>query len=147
MKVQITKIIDVRPLTLYATFNVRYWEDAFVNGVQEKEDAATIHGANLGRETWSIVVDAPTGKIHNWPEGTTAEVHYKVCDGCCVTLDFDADGERGEWVGENMYVPKLFSPGGDGYGDYVILKVNGDGYIEGWNPNRIQDMIDEHDGN
>lgn len=30
------------------------------------------------------------------------------------------------------YVPGLMSPGGDGFGDYVIMTVGGDGVIENW---------------
>ena len=44
-----------------------------------------------------------------------------------------ADGKSmAKWKG--FYVPDDLLAGGDGYGDYIILKVDGVGAIEGWNP-------------
>jgi transcriptional regulator with PAS, ATPase and Fis domain len=34
-----------------------------------------------------------TGRVLDWPKGTTAEVHYKVCDAGCYWLE-DANGKR-----------------------------------------------------
>lgn len=114
---------------LHAEMNVRYWEDASVNGVDEQDEDPKIP---LRRgDTWEICVDLETGKISNWPQGTTAKTHYKVCDAGiyrALTSDNEVIAER-DW-----YVPEMLCPGGDGYGDYVIMNILEDGTIEGFKP-------------
>ena len=56
---------------------VRYWEDATVNG-QEDMDGTRIPCRN--GKVWEPVIDLKTGHISNWPVGTEANIHYKVCD-------------------------------------------------------------------
>jgi hypothetical protein len=105
---------------------MRYWEDARVNGVAD-EDGTLVPGrhGNDGR----ITIDLETGTILDWPGGTTADIHYKVCDAGQYWL-LDATGRRiARYRGH--YVPNEFLCHGDnGYGDYIIFKVNGVGKIE-----------------
>ena len=77
-----------------------------------------------------IRIDLASGRIHDWPEGTTADVHYKVCDAGQYWLADEAIHKVAQWDG--YYVPGHLRVGGDGYGDYIILKVDGAGMIEGW---------------
>jgi hypothetical protein len=115
--------------TLVASMEVRYWEDAEVNDVEDDPTNPVIplRKGNL----WNITVDLATGKIKDWPQGTTAITHYKVCDAGIYAL-LDADGT--EVVRKADYVPSMLAPGGRGYGDYVILMINADGIIEQWEP-------------
>jgi hypothetical protein len=122
----ITKKAEVAVTKIRASFGVRYWEDATVNG-QEDEDG-TLIPLRAG-DRWVIEVDLASGKIANWPEGVQADTHYKVCD----------DGEyqlidvRGDVVATyDTYVPGMFAPLDDGFGDYVILNIDGTGQIKGW---------------
>ena len=39
------------------------------------------------------------------------------------------------------YVPDVMCPTGGGYGDYIIMHVNGDGVIEKWNQDDIADLF------
>ena len=125
LAVTVTQEVPVRYLR--AQMGVRYWEDAKVNGQDEHGDSPKIplrHG-----DTWDITVDLTTGKIANWPEGVTADTHYKVCDAGV----YRALREDRTVVAEKAdYVPSMLSPGGDGYGDYVIMKIDGSGQIENW---------------
>lgn len=112
---------------LVAIMGVRYWEDATVNGVEDT-NGYIIPCRN--DDNWEITVDAKTGKVKDWPEGTEAKIHYKVCD----------DGEYSLFSGPELvachygYVPKTFCPGGDGYGERVIMTIEKDGTIQGWSP-------------
>lgn len=110
----------------------RYWEDARVNGVED-EDGSLIPFRD--GERWRITIDLEDGTILNWPAGTTARIHYKVCDDGDYWL-LDAEHRRIFKYG-NCSVPSLLAVGDNGYGDYIILRVGADGLIEGWSKPRI----------
>lgn len=118
---------------LVVSAGVRYWEDASVNGVEDGQgDLVPFRNG----DNWEPVVELATGRILDWPEGTTGDIHYKVCDAGEYWLA-DASGNKvAKWKGH--YVPNdLLCVGADGYGDYIILSVGADGRIEGWEPPRI----------
>lgn len=119
--------------SLVVAAQVRYWEDATVNG--EEDHAGNRIPLRCGGE-WCPTIDLATGKIQDWPEGTTADIHYKVCDAGAYWLA-DAEGNIvARWMG--YYVPDKFLCHGDrGFGDYIILKVDAAGMIEGWTPPEI----------
>lgn len=112
---------------LQAVCGVRYWDDATVNGAQEDEDEPTIPFAISG--SWRPLIDIDTGVVIGWPQGTTADIHYKVCDDGEYTL-LDADMNVVTKI--DGYVPKIMCPEGNGYGDYVIMKIDADGKIANW---------------
>lgn len=107
---------------------VRYWEDACVNG--EEDVDGTLIPLRFG-DCWKIAIRLKDGLITNWPQGVEASIHYKVCDAGLYWLQ-DETGERiAKWNGH--YVPTDFLCVGDnGFGDYIIFKVSGDGKIIGW---------------
>lgn len=110
---------------LIAHAGVRYWEDAMVNGVVD-EDGDLIPGRML--DEWRITIELATGKVLNWPTGTMADVHYKVCDDGHYWLA-DASGTKIAKY-RSDYVPDEYLCHGDnGYGDYIILKIGGNGQI------------------
>lgn len=112
---------------------VRYWEDASVNGQEDAEGKLIPFRYS---DKWCPVIRLADGWIVKWPEGTTADVHYKVCDAGEYWLATDT-GRVAKWAGS--YVPDAFLCHGDtGYGDYIIFKVGSDGRIEGWNPPEIR---------
>ncbi len=120
--------------TLIVEAEVRYWEDATVNGVEDVD--GTMIPLRRG-DFWCPVIDIETGKILGWPEGTTADVHYKICDAGEYWLG-DAEGrKRLKWKGD--YVPDhLLCVGDQGYGDYIIFTVEADGRIRGWRRPEIE---------
>jgi hypothetical protein len=115
-----------RATHIEAEAGVRYWEDASVNGVQEDGDAPTIPMRN--GNAWCPRIRITDGVVEDWPAGTTAETHYKVCDQGFYWLT-DATGTRlAKWDGH--YVPSEFLCHGDsGYGDYIILSIDAEGRI------------------
>lgn len=123
--INVKRCVEVK--YLQADIGVRYWEDAEVNGKPEEDDNPTIPCRRA--DGWRPVIDLDTGKILGWPAGVTAKTHYKVCDAGRYTL---LDADCNEVISVNSYVPKMLSPGGDGFGDYVIMTIGPDGVIENW---------------
>lgn len=105
---------------------VRYWEDATVNGMEDTHgDLIPFRKSDL----WEPVIDLELGVIVDWPDGVTADIHYKVCDAGEYWLLDEFKNVTGKWSGE--YVPNRFLCHGDnGYGDYIIMKVGADGKID-----------------
>jgi hypothetical protein len=116
----------VEVISLHARCGVRYWEDGTVNGVEDTD--GTLIPFRDG-DYWDLLIDIETGKVFGWPDGTTADVHYKVCDDGSYSL-LDRNGTSIKRF--DGYVPRTLCPGGQGYGDYVVLKIDGAGMIEGW---------------
>ncbi len=112
---------------LKAEMEVRYWEDGIVNGVQDDDDDPKIP-LRKG-DMWLLEIHLYDGSIRDWPVGTTAKVHYKVCDAGVYHL-LDADHQV--VITQTGYVPSMLAPQGGGYGDYVILDIDADGIIKGW---------------
>jgi hypothetical protein len=118
----------VKAIYIEVCAGVRYWEDASVNGVEDT-DGVLIPMRKGG--TWTPVIRLADGAVMDWPQGMTADVHYKVCDQGEYWLLDDDLGRVAKWAG--FYVPDDFLCHGDhGYGDYIIFKIGGDGLIEGW---------------
>jgi hypothetical protein len=121
---------EVELKTLHVEAGVRYWEDATVNG---KEDVDGLLIPCKDGDTWKPIIDIDNGQILNWNKGTEADIHYKVCDDGSYFIK-DADGETVLSI-EGDYVPKLMCPKGEGYGDYIIMDVDKDGFIGNWKAN------------
>lgn len=128
MKVTITVEKEIELKTLVVKAKVRYWEDADVNGVSD-EDGKLIP-CRVG-DIWQPSVDIDTGIIQNWEQGTTAEIHYKVCD-CCCWLLFDDSGNIVLSV-EDGYVPNTLCPKATPDGDYIVMDIDQNGKIDKWN--------------
>lgn len=120
---------EVNAVILLAEMAPRYWEDASVNGVEETDEDPQIPLRDGDLWTLRILIDE--GRVLDWPEGVTAETHYKVCDAGLYRL-LDADG--GVLAERDAYVPPFLAPGEEGFGDYVILSIGPDGKIANWDP-------------
>jgi hypothetical protein len=118
--IEFTQVISKEVKFLKAECGVRYWEDADVNDVEDTDGKLIPLRVN---NDWCPTIDLDTGTIQNWPAGTTARVHYKVCDAGKYEL-LDADGVVVRSI--DGYVPDIMSPGDSGYGDYVIMTIGPD---------------------
>lgn len=116
---------------LHANCGVRYWEDANVNGIEDTD--GTLIPCRDG-DLWCPVIDLDTGKIEGWPEGTTASIHYKVCDNGIYTL---LNANREKVTSIDGYVPSMLCPKDNCYGDYIIMDIGHDGVIAGWKVNLL----------
>lgn len=115
------------------------WEDADVDGESDDEDNPRIPCVEDGR--WNILIDIKTGHIVNWKQGVSARVYYKVVDEGIYTMYDNGMEKIDEYEG---YVPDLMSLDDEGWGDYMNLTINEDGFIEDWPDNEdIHPYIDE----
>lgn len=124
VEAQITHEFDVAAIKVSA--QVRYWEDAQVGDTVDED------GSQIPLRTgdcWEPVIDLDTGRIRNWPDGVVASVHYKVCDAGVYEL---LDAQDRTIAVRDGYVPAVLSPGGSGYGDYIIMDIGGDGVLAEW---------------
>lgn len=124
----------------------RYWEDADINGeedisFEEQEDGKsprmplTVYSEQEKAWKWTLKIEMDTGMILNWPRGTTADVHYKVCD----EGTYWFEDENGNIIRHSLdedinqyYVPPILDLYGDSYGDYILMNIDENGHIEGW---------------
>lgn len=121
---------DVSNMThLLVEAEVRYWEDATVNGVEDSD--GTLIPARKG-DLWCPIVRLKDGFIENWTPGAAASIHYKVCDAGLYYLSNDGASKIYQY--KNWYVPDLLCVNANGYGDYIIFNVSEDGEIENWKP-------------
>jgi len=135
--IKVTKEVEVTTLKIRA--GVRYWEDGTVNGQED------INGDLIpfrDGDYWCPTIDLYSGTVRDWPIGTTADVHYKICDdGYYYLLD-----DKGEQVFsiEQDYVPNKLIPGD--YGDYIVMNIDETGKITNWPDNpSLEDFIEEED--
>lgn len=107
---------------------VRNWENAVVNGETDYDgDKIPFRSKNV----WNPIIILETGKIFTWPKGITANVYYKVCDAGVYRL---LDKHLATVIEKDGYVPSMLCPKCEGYGDYIIMDIDRDGFIQGWNP-------------
>lgn len=107
---------------------VRYWEDTSVNGVEDVDGA--LIPMRVGK-WWKPVINLKNGQIQNWPDGVVANVHYKVCDQGEYWI-LDDTGQR-ILKYKSDYAPDDYLSQIDcGYGDYIILEVDGKGFLKDW---------------
>lgn len=125
--IKIEKEVEIKTIEVAA--KARYWEDAKINGQStEKGDLVPFKKGDL----WCPIIDIDTGIIKNWPQGTTAKIHFKVCD-CGSYYLKDEQGNTVLSI-EDDYVPKIMCPKENGYGDYIIMDINENGKIQNWKP-------------
>jgi hypothetical protein len=138
MKFKIKKEVEVDVKTLKVRAGVRYYEDATINGVEDTEGDLT--PCKEG-ENWCPIIEIETGIIKNWEQGKTADVHFKVCDdGNYYLLDKNEEVV----LEKDGYVPDCLAINSNGYGDYIIMKIDENGIIEDWKFD-IDDFIEEED--
>jgi hypothetical protein len=113
--------------------NVRYWEDATINGAEDiNGDLTPCRVGNL----WNPTINIETGEIQRWPQGTVASIYFKVCDEGRYWIVDDEGNMQAKWKGH--YVPdEILAIGDSGYGDYIILEVGADGLIKDWKKPQI----------
>jgi hypothetical protein len=124
MKVTVMRPVEIEVLTVGMVLPVRYGT----------EDMPADFPFRVG-DTWSVFVDAATGKIHDWPQEYGAfDLQMKVVDEGVYTLFGDCLPDTMTPIEEvaviEGYVPNGVVPGM--WGDYVDLKIAADGTITNW---------------
>ena len=149
MKVKVLRETEVDVARIHVSAYVRYWEDSEVNGesdvdLYENKDA-TPNMPCAEKENdewyWCPEIDVETGQILNWEKGVTASIHYKVCDEFACTI-YDVNNEE---VGHYYeYVPSFMCPASEGCGDYIMMNINEDGFIEDWSIFECKRFLAKH---
>jgi len=124
-KMKVEREFDIK--TLQVDAGVRHWEDGSVDGDEDINGEIPCKNGDC----WCPRIDIETGQVLNWHYGIYAEVHYKVCDNGSYAL-FDKDGISVLDLQEE-YVPDCLAIDDNGYGDYIIMTINEDGFIKDWN--------------
>lgn len=120
MKFKVKKWVSVNIEKIIIDIQIRYVGDS------DDDDVPTDFPLLNGSQ-WKATVMVDSGQILEWPSGQERQMYCKVCDAGIYTLLDDA----GEVVAvKDGYVPNDIVPGD--YGDYVSLKINGDGVITNW---------------
>lgn len=134
----VKKEVDIFRLDVNA--GIRYPEDTSVNGIEDT-DGQLMPFLEDGR--WTPEINFDSGQIEGWPVGTTANVCYIVCDDGVYEL-FDNDVNIIKSF--EGYVPNCLAPKENGYGDYIIMDIDENGFIKDWNPT-IEgfDLVEEED--
>lgn len=157
MKITINKPTEFEAVYLEVDAGVRYWNDGYINGMEDTDCEETdgspqmpcaeymgeqhmvLRGNNW---RWQPLIDIEIGKIVNWFQGTTARVHYKVCDDFYCDI---LDGNKNVITSYDGYVPKIMCPADEGYGDYIIMNIDENGFIQGWEKELISGIIKEQE--
>lgn len=106
---------------------VRYWEDAYLNGVEDSAGKIPLRQGNI----WKPIIDLKTGLLLDWPNDVEAKIHYKVCDAGQYWLLDENKRRIAKWKG--YYVPNnILCIKDNGYGDYIIFNVERSGFIQHW---------------
>lgn len=129
LKLELTVKKEFDVAYLLAEVGVRYWEDTEVNGVEDEN--GLLIPCRDGKY-WKPLIDLEIGQIVNWELGKTASIHYKSCDDNVFKL---LDINNNEIASIEGYVINMMCIGDDGWGDYVIMQVDKDGFIKDFEAN------------
>ena len=162
MEVYISKPIQYDVKTIVVKAVVRYPEDAelieeklddqnrpynnYINDDEEnpKMPFIEVEYDKYGhkRFCWQPTIDLENGVIINWPKGVKVHVFYKVCDEFGCTVYDKNDNEVLHYEG---YVPDFMAIEDEGYGDYIDMIVDENGYINDWwvTPSNIQSLMED----
>lgn len=136
---------------------IHNWEDFTVNGKEDNNDNHETPFAkdkkSKDKKYWCPLIDIDEGKIVGWPQGVTLDVCAKTCDENIIYF-FDENKNAIEWFDEEEkevlscydgYVPEFLDSSGEGYGDYVELTVDEDGYIKNFDKEDIYQIFNKEE--
>lgn len=120
--------------------HARYFEDAYIDGVRDDNDNPKMPFVEEHdcEKAWHIKINLDNGQILGWPQGVTARIHYKSCDENYVDI---LDRQLGIVKEYDGYVPNLLCPNDENDGDYVKMDIDGNGFIQNFNPN-LDDILE-----
>lgn len=147
MQVKVKQVVVLDATTILVNANVRYWEDGRINGVRDNDDCPNMPCAVKGEKgyRWMPIIDIETGQIRNWQQGTTADIHYKVCDEFECRIIDEKGGVHCKIKDYEGYVPDFMCPKDRGYGDYIIMDIDESGYIQDWSKEEVLNFIENEE--
>lgn len=165
MEVKILVEKQVKLTSIRVSAGVRYWhdceysEDGGKTWIEAEDDTdelneefkkhiPSIYKQDLGYgvgDYWDFTIDIDTGKINNWPKNFCLKTHFKVCDdGLYQIIDEDHNVVWDSIKNQTYYVPGFLSLEDSGWGDYIFININQEGFIEHWDvaKNRILELFE-----
>lgn len=124
-----------KPETLHVKAKVRRYEGGWELGIIDGEED-TPDGKNAvckDGDYFVPIINIKTGQILNWEQGKTAHISYKITDECYWEL---RDSNNVVISSNEDYVPNTLSPAEEGWGDYMIMNIDKNGFIDKWKFNR-----------
>lgn len=115
MKITVNKPVEIEVDSITLDVPIRYEDD--------REYYQDCYGYSDGQLV--LTIDLETGRIKGYPKGQPREVHTKVCDEGTYTLNRN---------GLPMFIRQCYVPSflpGQHYGDYIILHIDENGYVDG----------------
>jgi hypothetical protein len=137
MKVTINRPVEVDVIMMLVNAVVRHPENAYTRAagtsqwIEENPDEPSMPYLYKDGDKyyWRPVIDLDKGQILNWPKDKEAKLCYKVVDEFYCVLN-DSNGNS---VSEyNDYVPRCMQLDEEGYGDYIYITIDSEGYIKNW---------------
>lgn len=141
MKRKIKVEQEVEIIGIECWIHPRRWNTSEINGMNDDNDEPKMPlvEEHYGELAWHIIINPETGQIGQWPQGTTASIHYKSVDENYIHFLDDRLGIIKEYEG---CVPNFLCPKEDGWGDYVIMDIDENGFIKDFN-NNLDDIFEE----
>lgn len=102
---------------------------------------------------WRPIIDIDEGKILDWPSNLKMDVMCKTVDDNILYI-LDENKQPISWYDDrdkdiveyyDGYVPEILDTDGDGYGDYIQLHIDENGYIKDFNKEDIFEIIKNED--
>lgn len=126
MNIRVFKLhtFDCKRVTIKS--EIKFWKDSYVDGTEDTEGTRIpFREGNI----WNPTINLEEGKIEDWEIGKTANVNYKTVDGN--SYEFKMDNGDSICL-YNQYVASFLDPKEQGYGDYITLNIDKNGYIDGF---------------
>jgi hypothetical protein len=136
MLITIGKPITVEITQLRISCHPRYWQDTIINDLDDRFGVLVPGRVD---DRWEATFDIDKGKILNWPKEMTASIYYYFED-CGVYELIDSIGEI-FYSTDNQLVPRLLCPKRNGYGDYIIMDIDGDGNVADWDFTNLSEHL------
>lgn len=160
MKINIIKPVEIEIKFLKVRAGVRYPEDSEfievendrkVNYISDDDENPKMPFIEVEYDKyghkkfyWTPTIDLENGVIINWPKGVKTHVFYKVCDDFRCTISDENDNN--EVLHYEGYVPDFMAIEEEGYGDYIDMIIDENGYIQDWNitSSDIQPLMEDY---
>lgn len=142
---KVVRLVEEEVNVKYLKCNVypMYIEDAFVDFNPDDSDEpmmpCLVKHEN-GTYSWNPVIDIDTGRITNWGLGVSATLKYKVRD----EGNYELLNDKFELITGiyNVYVPEVMCPNSNGFGDYIDMVIDSDGFIKNWKKENVLHEFD-----
>lgn len=156
MKIKVLRLADVNIHYVKCYLFPNWWEDSDVSkdGSEFEEGSLDNMPQSMlldwtpqisdyenfkGQKCFFMKINPDTGQIENWEKGYKMNIYWKVVDeGIYEYID---DNENIIKKFDTDYVPRYLAIEEEGYGDYVIMNVDENGFIQNWSTEDFMNTV------